>query len=165
MNIDLNTASNAELVAEYNRLAAIVGATPTKRFADRKSGLRRIEGLMAQLPEKQEQVNVDIAEYEANAPEPVLVKGKKVYPLEYNQWHARNHKKHGRSKRQVIEMVFQALLNAREGVTETRGDGEVWQAVYLDNAIIEGMHPRIWAGHLSQLRKEGRYLDGMVLVG
>ena len=44
----LTDFSMSELVAEHNRLAAILGTKPTNRFADRKSGIRRVEALLAQ---------------------------------------------------------------------------------------------------------------------
>lgn len=169
----LNEMTGPELVSEYNRLAAIVGVKEVTRFADRKSGLRRIEGLIAQLPEQQEQANADITEFEEAAEAAaVVVKGKKVYPLEWNHFHARNNKKLGRGKDVIPEMVFQALLNNREGQTTTDEFG-TWAMVYLDNAVITGMHLRIWAGQLRGLNMKGRYRKvkghngafGEILVG
>lgn len=44
------TLSMSELVAEHNRLAAIVGVAPTKRFSDRATGEKRVAALVAKLP-------------------------------------------------------------------------------------------------------------------
>lgn len=172
---DLHTMTGPELVAEYNRLASVLGVAQTKRFADRKSGIRRIEGLRAQMPTKQEAVRKATKEYTKAAKTGAEAEGdKERFPLEGNKWHARQHKKNGRAKRDVIEMVFQNMLDNREGTTiEDEGTGETWAEVYLDNCGIDGMPDKIWAGHLAQLSKEGRYKKvkgrsgafGMVLVG
>jgi DNA-binding transcriptional ArsR family regulator len=41
--------------------------------------------------------------------------------------------------------------------TVTEDDGSRWGSVYLDNARVEGMSPRSFAGHLSALEKAGLY--------
>jgi hypothetical protein len=48
----MNTSrlSMSELVAEHNRLAAIVGVAPTKRFSDRATGEKRVAALAARVP-------------------------------------------------------------------------------------------------------------------
>jgi hypothetical protein len=49
-------------------------------------------------------------------------------------------------------------LLRRSGETrETRQDGSVWVAVYLDNAKPDGISGRAFAGHLSVLENLGFY--------
>lgn len=48
----IETLTNAELVTEYNRCAAVLEIAPVKRFSDRKSALRRVASLLAQMPEE-----------------------------------------------------------------------------------------------------------------
>lgn len=72
------------------------------------------------------------------------------YPLKANRWHAMNPAS-AFERREVIEMVFNELV--KNGVAS--GDG--WATVRLRDARLDGMDVHIWAGHLTQLRKEGRY--------
>lgn len=159
MTKTLNEMTGPELVAEYNRCAVALGEVEVKRFADRKVGMVRVEGIRARMPQQQELVTE---------------RTRKSYPEDYSRWHATHHKAEGRGKRDVIEMVFQRLLDNREGSLETDpATGAIWQNVYLDNCAIAGMTAKIWAGHLCQLSKEGRYKKikghkgafGAILVG
>lgn len=159
MNKTLAEMTGPELVAEYNRCAVILGEVEVKRFADRKVGTARVEGIRARMPEQQELV---------------VERTRRSYPEDYSRWHAVHHKAEGRGKRDAIEMVFQRLLENREGALNTdEVTGAIWQDVYLDNAKINGMTAKIWAGHLCQLSKEGRYKKiksnkgafGAILVG
>lgn len=50
----ISEMNGSELVAEYNRLAIAAGQKPVKRFADRKSAVRRIALLNGAAPKKEE---------------------------------------------------------------------------------------------------------------
>jgi len=52
MTFNIDTATGPELVAEHNRLAALLGLSPTKRFADRETGVLRTAKLLAILAEQ-----------------------------------------------------------------------------------------------------------------
>lgn len=45
MSKNVSEMSSSELVTEFNRLAATAGLKPVKRFADRKSAIKRISAL------------------------------------------------------------------------------------------------------------------------
>lgn len=165
--------TNAELVIAYNALADQLGVARVTRFASVEVGQRRLASLEAQMPAKQEVVQAEVDKFEAIAEaSATIVKGKKVYPLIDNTWHSHNAATKHRPACEVMEMVFQVLLNNREGTTE-RDEAGTWAYVYLDNAKIAGMHPRIWSGHLRGLSMKGRYrrvkgrsgVFGAILVG
>lgn len=124
--VNLAELSGRELVAEYNKLAAKVGARPVRRFASRTAAVERIHELLNMPPAK--------------------------YPLAGSKWHAMNPAARRREPREVLETVYNEL---KAHAVKTAGSH--WATVALKDAVIDGMDALIWAGHLRQLSKEGRY--------
>lgn len=149
MTFNIETATGPELIAEYNRLADLLDLNPVKRFATRADGMRRVAALtdLAGDAEVTEEQVEELAESDEL---------KRKYPEDFSPWHATHHKKAGRGKRDVMLMVYAELVRNSEG-TEHHENGAVWKEVYLDNCYIDGMTAHIWAGHCSQLTKEGFY--------
>jgi hypothetical protein len=50
------------------------------------------------------------------------------------------------------------MLRVSSESTRTDADGTEWGTVYLDNAIPNGWSKHQFAGHLSDLKKQGLYL-------
>ncbi len=112
--------TTAQLVARYNKAAAILGKKPVKKFADRKTAERRVKSIELQLPSKKpHRMNFDLpASKDKTAPRENSMRAKLLAELQsvgkkgiaFDTLHKRCGFKNPKSTRDAL-----GLLNRKNG--------------------------------------------------